>query len=217
MKYTTLLLDIDDTILDFGSAERKALEIAITATSLPYGDEVFDAYHAINESLWKSYERGEIEKNDIRVLRFARLFEAMGWTSDSLITGQAYIDQLSKRGEMIEGAREFLETVARSFDLYAVTNGIETVQRGRFKAADIDKYFLDVFISERVGYGKPDVRYFEYIFKHIRETDRARIIVVGDSPTSDIRGAQNAGLDSVWYIRRNSQLPDDVSPTYRAE
>ena len=217
MKYSTLLLDADDTLLDFKSAERQALRAALEAGGYPANDEVCGRYHEINDSLWKAFERGEIEKSEINAQRFSRLFSEFGFCGDPAKFGETYISNLSKQGQLLEGARDFLENVVKVYDLYAITNGIDRVQKGRFIRADLNGYFGGVFISEAVGAGKPDKKYFDFVLGRVKEKDRSRIVVIGDSLTSDIKGAQNAGLDSIWFARKpgRASLPG-VIPTYTA-
>lgn len=214
MKYTSLLIDADDTILDFQSAERQAFTMAFSELGLAADEDTYNIYTAVNLSLWKAYERGEIKKDLIRTRRFELLFEKMGSNSDPEKAAQAYVNALSTRGQLIDGAREFLRWASERFDLYAATNGIKSVQEGRFTQADINKFFNGVFISEAIGFGKPDKRYFDYVLSHINEKDPSRVVVIGDSLTSDIRGANNAGLDSIWFSVKGESQPDAAKPTY---
>ncbi len=214
MRYTTLLIDADDTLLDFGKAEREAFDAAFCGLGLPTSDGIYSLYSAINLSLWKAYERGEIEKSEIRLRRFSRLFETLCWEGDPRDASEAYIAALSLQGQLIPGARDFLEKTCVKYGLYAVTNGIQAVQRGRFAKADINKYLKGVFISEEIGYGKPDRRYFDYVFDKVGEKDRSKILVIGDSLTSDILGAVNAGVDCAWFNVKEAVNDTEIIPTY---
>lgn len=215
-RYTTLLLDVDETLLDFKKAENVSLKNALVRAGVDPTDEVCERYHHINDALWKALERGEIKKERIKTKRFELFYEEFGFTGDPHETAGFYVDELSHAGFLLDGAREFLETILGHYDIYAVTNGIQSVQQGRFAAADINKYFKDVFISERVGYSKPDKRYFDYVLAAIPEKDTSAILVIGDSPTSDIKGAQNAGLDSCWFAPYLKDYPGEQAPTYIA-
>lgn len=215
-KYSTLLLDVDETLLDFKKAETISLENALVCVGIDPKKEIIARYHAINDSLWKALERGEIEKARIKTKRFELFYEEFGFEGDPVETAGIYVSELSKAGFLLDGAREFLDIIQNEYDVYAVTNGIQTVQQGRFEAADINKYFKDVFISERVGYSKPDKRYFEYVLSVIPEKNTSKIIVIGDSLTSDIKGAENAGLDSCWFNPGKAVCGSNSFPTYTA-
>lgn len=214
MRYTTLLIDADDTLLDFGSAEREAFMKTFEKLGKPSDEDLYRLYSAINLSLWKAFERGEIEKSAIPQRRFERLYEEAQISGDPREAASVYVETLTCQGQLIPGAREFLERVCETHDIYAVTNGIKSIQRGRFAKADIGRYFKGVFISEEVGVGKPDKRYFDYVLEHIDEKDPEKVLVIGDSLTSDVLGAVNAGLDSVWFNARGEKAREDILPTY---
>lgn len=216
MKYTTLLLDVDETLLDFKLAENESLKKALSRAGIEPTDDICLNYHYINDALWKALERGEVEKAQIKILRFKQLYEKYGFEGDPIHTGELYVEELSHAGQMLDGARDFLNEITDKFNIYAVTNGIQKVQEGRFEAADIGKYFKDVFISERVGYSKPDKRYFDYVIDAIPEKDISRILVIGDSPTSDIKGAQNSGLECCWFAPHGKDYMGEAMPTYIA-
>ncbi len=57
-----VLLDLDDTILDFRAAEHAALRGAFTSLSVPAGEAVLARYSVINGEHWKRLERGEITR-----------------------------------------------------------------------------------------------------------------------------------------------------------
>ncbi len=78
-RYRVYLLDADDTLLDFGRAEHYAIERALREEGIGCGPEDFDAYRRINSELWADYEQGKIRQEELRVERFARLFEARGY------------------------------------------------------------------------------------------------------------------------------------------
>ena len=214
MKYTTLLIDADETILDFSKAEHEAFFIAMESRGVRANEEIYKQYSAINLALWKAYERGEIDKSVIPTRRFEQLYERLSIPGDPIAAAEAFVSALTLQGHLLHGARDFLEEACRSFDLYAVTNGIQSVQKGRFAKADINRYFKGVFISEEIGYGKPDARYFDYVLEHVNEKDKNRILVIGDSLTSDVLGAHNAGLDSVWLNVRGAAFYGEIEPTY---
>ncbi|MBQ5794277.1 MAG: HAD-IA family hydrolase, partial [Clostridia bacterium] len=94
------------------------------------------------------------------------------------------------------------------------TNGDKRVQEGRFNPSPLAKYFEKAYISEVVGYEKPDVRYFDAVMRDIPDFDPATTLVVGDSLTSDIKGGINAGLDTCWYNPKGKALPADIPVTY---
>ena len=110
-----------------------------------------------------------------------------------------YEDFLSKGHYFISGAEELLESIYKKYNLYLVTNGITKVQRGRIKSAGLKKYFKDIFISEEIGYDKPNIEYFEHCFKKIESFEREKTVIIGDSLSSDIKGGINAEIKTIWF------------------
>ena len=111
----------------------------------------------------------------------------------------AYESLLGIGHYFMEGAQELLLELRGRYRLYLVTNGTAAVQHGRLKSADLPKYFEDIFISEEIGFNKPDVRYFERCFERIPDFKKKNAVIVGDSLSSDIQGGVNAGLRTVWF------------------
>ena len=50
-----------------------------------------------------------------------------------------------------------------------------------------------------MGVAKPDAAFFDLCLEKIGEP-KASCIMIGDSLTSDMLGAKNAGMDSVWFM-----------------
>lgn len=199
MKYECVLLDADMTLFDFDAAEKKALRAVFGAFGLEFSERAAELYHEINRELWGRFERGEIPKNTIGETRFGKLAERLNVRADGNALNARYMEELVRGDDLLPGAREFLEQLRGKFRLFLVTNGTSRVQRARLASSGIGVFFEDVFVSEDAGSQKPQKEYFDYVFARIGENKRAKSVVVGDSLASDILGANNAGIDGVWY------------------
>lgn len=200
MKYTSLLIDLDNTLLDFNKAEASAVQKVLADNSLPCDDKTVKLYSDINKSFWERFERGEIPKSAIFTGRFKELLSRLGLQGDEKAISDAYCKQLAFGYFTVDGAKEILEKLkAKGYKLYAATNGFSFTQYNRIKGSGLAPYFDKVFISEDAGHQKPEKEYFDYIVENIPEKDRRRMLVIGDSQSSDILGAYNAGIDSCWY------------------
>ena len=147
--------------------------------------------------------------------RFAELFAKLALDADPAAFKVVYEDWISRGYYVFAQSNEVLCTLKkRGFALYCVTNGLKNTQFKRLKGADLLQYFEIVFISEEAGYPKPQKEYFDYVFAHLRETDRSRILLVGDSLQTDIAGGARAGLDTVWYNPRGLAAEEELQPTY---
>ena len=212
MKYSTLLMDADNTIFDFPLCERNALEATLTGSGLRFDQEVLRSFSEINDALWKKFEKKEIIGESIRFRRFSELimkcFEGMG---NAEVLSERYINELSAQGCLINGAEKALECLSEEYDIYVITNGFAKVQRGRFSASPVIQYIKKLYISDELGVNKPDKRFFELVLQDIPEKNKDRILVVGDSVTSDMQGGKNAGLTTCLYDRTgDTPCPEEL-------
>ncbi len=199
-KYTSIFFDIDNTLLDFNLAEKTAIKVVLAKHSLPDDDATAKLYSDINQSYWERFERREINKEDIFEGRFETLIETLNANADSAKMSQDYFETLRNYAFKIEGADDILTYLkSKGYKLYATTNGYALTQYKRIKLSGLDAYFDDVFVSEKIGHQKPSKEYFNRVIELIDESDRAKMIVIGDSLSSDILGGINAGIDTCWY------------------
>ncbi|MBQ3132613.1 MAG: YjjG family noncanonical pyrimidine nucleotidase [Clostridia bacterium] len=209
-----ILLDLDNTILDFARAERAAASKALAATGIQPTEEMLQRYHEINDDQWKLFELGRLEREQVKVRRYELLFAEMDIDASPSETARVYEGFLAMGHYFMEGAEELLETLSPEYRLYLATNGTSKVQKSRIKSADISKYFQGIYISEDVGYNKPDVRYFEACFKDIPDFEPAETVMIGDSLTSDMKGGINAGIKTVWFNPEGKMRDESILPDY---
>ena len=214
VRYSTVLFDADNTLFDFYRSEREALMDALRSMGVCPTQEMVAVYSKINESMWKMLERGEITKTALREARFARFCEHYGFSLDVPQLAVRYTDFLAQKGYLMQGVYEACRALAESCRLYIITNGISTVQRGRFEPSVLRPFFRDLFISEELGYEKPRKEYFEAVAAAIPNFDARSTLVVGDSLTSDMQGGINAGLDTCWVNPHGKPVPADMPITY---
>ena len=214
MRYTTVLFDADGTLFDFLRAEKEALSETLLAFGITPEEERIKAYSAINDRLWKALERGEIEKDVLRLKRFELFCEKYGFIRDIPKMASLYTDNLATKGHLIDGADMLCRKLYGKVRLYIVTNGIDFVQKGRMAVSGIKDFFDAVFISGEIGIEKPDVKYFEHVASHIENFSKKETLIVGDSLTSDIKGGIAFGLDTCWYNPIRKETPEDMKITY---
>jgi len=200
-KYTTILFDADNTLLDFDKDEHQALVRALEDYGVPVTEENIDTYVKINKSLWKKIETGEITKPELKRIRFKLFFDAIGFECDEepLTVNEHYLSLLGEGGNTLPGAVELCKELKNEgYDLYIVTNGVAATQAKRLKKAGLLPYFTEIFVSETVGYQKPRKEYFDYVLNTVKEKDTSGILLVGDSLSSDIQGAMSVGIPCCW-------------------
>ena len=208
-----VLLDLDDTLLDFHRAEAEAIRHTLAKIGIDPTDDVVGLYSRINRSCWAKLELGEYTREEVLHKRFEMLFETLGTTGDPHETQKLYEYRLSLGAYYLDGAKELLDTLLDKYRLYLATNGIAAVQAGRVASAGIGKYFKERFVSEEIGYNKPSVEYFEACFKRIDDFKKEEAVIVGDSLTSDIKGGIAVGIKTVWYNPCGKAASTDLLPT----
>jgi 2-haloacid dehalogenase len=93
---------------------------------------------------------------------------------------------------------------ARGKKVYSASNGVYTTQIKRMTKAGIIGLFDGHFISDIIKYEKPSPFFFDFCIKNLNLISSCSVIMVGDSPTSDVQGATNAGIDSCFYQHNKS-------------
>lgn len=198
-----LFLDIDDTIFDFKSSEALAIKEVMSSRGVLPTDENVSLYSKINLSYWKRLEKGELKREEILTLRFSDFFSRLGISVSGDEVQRQYADTLSRSCIFLDGAREAVSLLKKEgYRLFALTNGTADVQRGRIAISGIEGLFEKIFISELIGYDKPSRNFFEYCLKEAGIGNRKTVLMVGDSPTSDIAGGKGAGLLTCYVNTR---------------
>lgn len=215
MPYSIALFDADNTLLDFTLAERNALCACLSLRDLPTDEETVSIYSAINDSHWKRLEQGETTRDRLKFQRFEDFFASIGYSGSHIQMARDYEAALGQQTCLVEGALELIRRLYGQCRLYIVTNGITAVQKSRLGGSALAPYLDRCFISEEMGYAKPDKRFFDLVAASIPDFHPRKALVIGDSLSSDIRGGICAGLDTCWYNPKGKLAPDDLPITYR--
>lgn len=209
-----LLLDLDDTILDFYMQEAVAIRKTLSCAGVEPTEENCALYSKINLRHWKMLERGEITREKLIWHRFAELFEALGVAADPKETAEKYMEYLSEGHYFLPGAGNAVKALAKKYKLYLASNGTACVQERRIASAGLAPYFEEIFISQNIGANKPDKAYFDGCFARIPNFDRRKTMIVGDSISSDIRGGKNAGIYTCWVNPKGKTVSPEDQPDF---
>jgi 2-haloacid dehalogenase len=211
--YQTYLIDIDNTILDFDAAEERSFQNVIESYSLPFERIMLEEYQKINKNLWDLLEQEKIGREEVFHTRFSLYFQTLKREVDGIEAESRYRSFLGNSPELIPDAKETLiQLKSMGKKLYTASNGVYSTQITRLNQAGIYDLFDGMFISEKVGSEKPSLNFFKHCFDHIPDFCQEETIMVGDSLSSDIKGAVNAGIDSCLFIRTES--PAKSAATY---
>ena len=216
MRYSVVFLDLDNTILDFSIDEKKAITKLLKNNNVKADDDTVSLYSEINDGYWKSFERGEIKKEEIFAGRFKSFVGALNLSLDPEKLSEEYFKLLSFGNDVIDGAEDFLSFLkSKNVTVCITTNGVAATQYKRIENCGLQEYFDYVFVAEDSSHQKPEKEYFDYVMANSPEKDKSKIIVIGDSQSSDILGGINFGVDTCWLNPKGQEAVN--IPTYEIE
>ena len=215
MRYPHLLFDADDTLFDFPRASARAFSIMCRIHGIPDTADNRQLYHQINLELWAAFDRGEVTKEFVTLERFVRFLNVLGLNRDPDQCNQDYLQALGECVYPLPHAEAVCrELVRRGHQLYIITNAVASVQRSRLRGSVFADLITDAFISEDAGASKPSRAYYDYVLSRIPGAAQSNCLAIGDSLSTDIRGANHAGLPCCWYNPGRAPRPADLRIDY---
>jgi YjjG family noncanonical pyrimidine nucleotidase len=211
MRYTTLLFDLDNTLFDAASCEPAAFDYALAAGGVTDPGRYWETFTEINNALWDAVVRQELTPNEVQARRFGDLVAAAELAADPGLLANEYAVGMGAFGELYPGARDVLDRLSQKARLGLVTNGLGVVVRARVARLELEPLFDAIVISGEVGVSKPDAAIFELAFEALGRPAKPTALMIGDSISSDITGANNFGIAACWYNPASKPCPDGVN------
>ena len=193
----TVLWDVDGTLLDFDAAERAAIRAMFSEFGLgECADAMLARYSEINIGFWQRLERGELSKIQVLTGRFEQFFGEYGIRPDIVPEFNAKY-QLALGDTIVyrDDSLNVVKALKGKVKQYVVSNGTVAAQTKKLERSKLGELMDGVFLSERLGIEKPNIRFFEKV-------------------SSDIRGGMNAGIKTCWYNPGRKPVPEDYRPDY---
>lgn len=213
--YTTILWDVDGTLLDFVYSQRYAFTKCLKTVGVAATEEMLTRYSQINDSYWKRLELGEITKAELLTGRFTSFFEEYEMEGiDVEAFRKEYQEALGSVYSYIDDSLTLCKALQGHVKQYVITNGVTWTQKNKLKLAGFMEVMERIFISEEIGTPKPQKEFFDYVMKHVDEKDKKKILIVGDSLSSDIKGGVQYGIPTCWYRPEGTENPTDLQPDY---
>lgn len=222
---THVFLDLDHTLWDFDQNSCITLQILYQELDLEQKTAItfehfFQTYKKINAELWKEYNTQRISQQELRNTRFIRVFEALGSSispENNVYLSHEYVHRCTRIGRLIEGAEQLLEYLQGKYEYHIITNGFNDSQWAKIEHSSLKQYIKpeQLTTSEQAGAHKPDKRIFDYVCKQYSVSPE-NCIMIGDNVDTDILGARQAGIKSIWFAPHETEkhpLPD-IQITY---
>lgn len=209
-QYDWLLFDADETLFSFDAFA--GLQQLFQRYGVAFDQAHYHDYQQLNQPLWQAYQAGSIDAKQLQRRRFAKWAAELGVSADELNSG--FMASMAELCQPLEGARPLLESARRSAKVGIVTNGFTELQEARLQQTGLKDLVDLVVISEQVGVAKPHPDIFAHALKKMQQTDRARVLMTGDNPHSDVVGAQRSGLHACWLNQHGKAYPLPERPHY---
>ena len=211
---TTLLIDLDNTLVDFNKCAEYAMRTYFPKFGLEYKENMIDIFIKTNDSLWKKIEKGELTKNRLREIRWNLVFENLGLSGDGPAFEEIFENSIANTAFPVDGAEDILKYLSEKYTLCIVTNGFEKVQTNRMKISGFDRFFKHIFISEKIGHQKPSKEFFDGCFSELGNPKKDDVVLIGDSLSADIKGGVSYGIKTVWFDRKGETPSSENTPDY---
>ena len=214
IEHKIILFDLDNTLLDFTQAEHYAIRKLANDFNITLTDEEVKEYKILNANYWRLADEGILPKSEILKLRFKDFFKRFSIEVDGKSCDETFRSYLTDEVFLVEDAIKVLEYLKENHDLYIVSNGVKKTQYIRMSKANINGYFKNVFLSDEIGFSKPDQRFFDYVKKHIPNFDYDDVVLIGDNLFSDIHGANMSNIKSVYFNYFDKENTTEYKPMY---
>jgi putative hydrolase of the HAD superfamily len=204
-KYKGIFFDLDHTLWDYETNSRETLEelyeqYRLMDRGVPTIDAFQVQFREVNTRLWDLFDRGLIDSEIIRRERFKQILEPFQAYDEKLSQDLShdYLHTCPKKGNLMPYAVEVLEYLSGKYALTVVTNGFEEIQNLKLTAGNLHQYFVHIVTSQKAGHRKPAREIFEYALRS-NSLEHHEAIMIGDNLLTDIAGAANASIDTVFF------------------
>ncbi|NQZ74878.1 MAG: noncanonical pyrimidine nucleotidase, YjjG family [Ekhidna sp.] len=197
-----IFFDLDHTLWDYDrSAKETLLEIyGDLGLSTSISEKKFvNTFYAVNEKLWVKYNNGEINREYIKNERFKEIFRNTGIDSQKTEWASDYfLSNCSLKPYLMEDALTALRYLSGRYKLHIITNGFLDAQTRKLSSSGIASFFEVMVTSECANARKPSSEIFEYSLNEAKAS-KSNSIMIGDNSKTDISGARDFGLKTVFY------------------
>lgn len=218
-QYKHLFFDLDHTLWDFETNAKETLlqlyeKNNLNAKGISDFELFFNQYSFHNNQLWKRYTNGTIKQDELRWKRMWLALLDFKIADETLAKSLSlqFLDALPGRKNLFPYTIEILTYLLnKKYVLHLITNGFESIQHSKLLNSNLTNYFKEVITSEKANSLKPNKEIFEFALK-ISCAALNESIMIGDNLDADIKGAMNAGFDTVFV--NHLYIKTDAKPTF---
>ena len=208
-KYQHIFFDLDNTLWDFDRSSILAFDkifeiFNLINYSIPSAKDFHKTYFDHNNRLWDLYRKGEIDKDFLKIERFRLPLKDYGIVDEklSIDLGESYTDYAARLVALVPNTMEVLNYLKeKNYKIHLITNGFLEVQSIKMQASGLDKMIDSSFISEVVGFKKPDHRIFFHAMNEVGGNIE-NSVMIGDDLSVDIIPAKEIGMKHIYFNRK---------------
>ncbi len=228
MKYEILLFDLDDTLIDNLENVRYAYTKMVNYMNEDYTLEGFKKWYELDKQFWIDFHNNKIvvpnEYNIsqelfvkyVRSLRYQLYFDNKISLEKAFEINDLFLSSLKEVVVPIKGAYETLEYLNKKYKIVIATNGPSSAAQTKLEKIGCYKFIDSIFSADmtRKTITKPKKEFFDELEEYLNFYEKDKMLIIGDSLCSEVKGGTNASIDSVWYNAENEVLPKEYAPTY---
>lgn len=230
-KYEYIVFDMDDTLIDNLENVRFAYTKMMEYKGLSYSEEGFQKWYQLDKQFWIDFSAGLIIVPDeykfdhdmfvkyVQSLRYVKYFDNEVSIEEAFKINDLFLNSLKEVVIEVEGASRVLSELSKKYKLVIATNGPKEAVYTKIEKIGCNDFISYVFSADltKNKVTKPDKVYFDELMEFLNFKDRNKILIVGDSLKTDVKGGMNSLIDSCWFNKNGEKISDDYKPTYVIE
>ncbi len=224
MKYTTLLFDLDDTLIDNSASMHYAFRKVLQVLNISYSEELFKKWELFDTIYWDIWQ---VEKENLshvipedkntflRSNRFILFFKDLKINyQQAKQLNEIYCQNLSVNIIEIENASKIIKDLKKHHKIVIATNGPHQTAIEKVQKAKLINHVHDIISSDEAGFSKPSQEFFKYLDRKINNHEKNKTLIIGDNPLTDILGGINHGIDTCWFNPKDKKITYEIKPTF---
>ena len=208
-KYQHIFFDLDNTLWDFDKSSILAFDkiyeiFNLINYGIPNAKDFHKTYFDHNNRLWEQYRQGKIDKEFLKTERFRLPLNDYGIVNEKLAIdlGESYTDLAARLVALVPNTMETLSYLKeKNYKIHLITNGFLEVQSIKMQASGLDMMIDSSFVSEVVGFKKPDHRIFHHAINEVGGSIE-NSVMIGDDLSVDIIPAKEIGMTHIYFNRK---------------